>query len=109
VIVLTTWPSDGDAAAFARTLISERLAACVNVLGEMQSVYTWEGHLEEDAERQIVIKTTAARLVPLWERVRELHPYEIPEFVVLPIVDGNDVYLRWVQEATQDDASPNAP
>jgi periplasmic divalent cation tolerance protein len=102
VIVLTTWPGEGDAADFARSLVNERLAACVNVLAPMQSVYTWEGHLEEETERQVVIKTTAARLIRLWERVRELHPYEVPEFLVLPIIDGNDVYLRWIQEATSE-------
>ena len=100
VIVLTTWPVDGDAPAFAQALVSERLAACVNILAEMQSVYMWEGKLEQEPERQIVIKTTAERLVGLWERVRELHPYEVPEFLVLPIVDGNDVYLRWIRDAT---------
>jgi periplasmic divalent cation tolerance protein len=108
VIVLTTWPTDGDAAEFGRILVGERLAACVNVLPAMQSVYAWEGKLEEETERQVVIKTTAERLEGLWARVRELHPYEVPEFLVLPIVDGNDVYLRWVKESTSDEPEPPA-
>jgi periplasmic divalent cation tolerance protein len=100
VIVLTTIPADADGPAFGRTLVDERLAACVNLLPIMESVYRWEGRVEQESERQVVIKTARERVVALWERVREMHPYEVPEFVVLPIVDGNDAYLRWVGEST---------
>ena len=109
VIVLTTLPADPDvAAAFARTLVEERLAACVNVMGEMQSVYVWEGHVEDEPEQQIVIKTTRERLLALWERVRELHSYEVPEFLVLPIVDGSEAYLHWMKQWTTGSAEPHA-
>lgn len=101
VLVLTTLPADADAATFARTLVETRLAACVNLLPGMESVYRWEGRVEQERERQLVIKTARSRVVALWERVRELHPYEVPEFIVLPIVDGNDAYLRWVGESTR--------
>ena len=100
VVVLTTLPSDADAPAFARTLIEERLAACVNLLPPMLSVYRWEGNIEQDTERQLVIKTARERVVALWDRVRDLHPYDVPEFVVLPVIDGNDAYLRWIAEST---------
>ena len=100
VIVMTTLPADADAHEFAGTLVAERLAACVNVLPTMDSVYRWEGQIERETERQVVIKTSRARVVLLWERVRDLHPYDVPEFVVLPIVDGNDAYLRWIGEST---------
>ena len=100
VIVLTTIPADADGPAFGRTLVEERLAACVNLLPVMESVYRWEGRVEHESERQVVIKTARERVVALWERVREMHPYEVPEFVVLPIVDGNDAYLRWMGEST---------
>lgn len=100
VIVLTTIPSDADGQAFARALVEDRLAACVNLLPPMESVYRWEGRVERETERQVVIKTSRDRIVSLWDRVRELHPYEVPEFVVLPIIDGNDAYLRWVGEST---------
>ena len=100
VIVLTTLPEDADAQEFAGTLVAERLAACVNVLPAMDSVYRWEGQIERETERQVVIKTSRARVVLLWERVRDLHPYDVPEFVVMPIVDGNDAYLRWIGEST---------
>jgi periplasmic divalent cation tolerance protein len=101
VLVMTTLPADADASAFAHTLVEARLAACVNLLAPMQSVYRWEGKVEEEPERQLVIKTTRALTVALWERVRDLHPYDVPEFIVLPIVDGNDAYLRWVGESTR--------
>jgi len=100
VIVLTTLPADADGAAFGRTLVEERLAACVNLLPTMNSVYRWEGQVEQETERQVIIKTSRERVVALWERIRELHPYEVPEFVVLPIVDGSDAYLRWLGEST---------
>jgi periplasmic divalent cation tolerance protein len=100
VLVLTTLPVDADALTFAQALVETRLAACVNLLPAMESVYRWEGKVEQERERQVVIKTSRARVAALWERVRELHPYDVPEFLVLPIVDGNEAYLRWVGEST---------
>jgi periplasmic divalent cation tolerance protein len=101
VVVLTTLPADADGPAFGRALLNERLAACVNLLAPMESVYRWEGQVEQETERQVIIKTTRDRLTALWDRVRELHPYEIPEFIVLAIADGNEAYLRWVGESTK--------
>ena len=100
VLVLTTLPADADAAAFARALVGDRLAACVNLLAPMESIYRWEGKIEHETERQVVIKTARERVAPLWDRVRDLHPYDVPEFIVLPIVDGSDAYLRWVGDST---------
>jgi periplasmic divalent cation tolerance protein len=102
VLVLTTLPPDADASAFARSIVGSRLAACVNLLPVMESIYRWEGSIEQESERQVVMKTSRERVVALWERVRELHPYDVPEFLVLPILDGNDAYLRWVAECTSD-------
>ena len=101
VIVLTTLPADADAHAFGRALVDERLAACVNLHPLMESVYRWEGRIEQESERQLVIKTSRERIESLWDRVRELHPYEVPEFVVLEVADGNEAYLRWVGESTR--------
>jgi periplasmic divalent cation tolerance protein len=101
VVVLTTLPGDADGPAFGRALLNERLAACVNLLAPMESVYRWEGQVEQETERQVIIKTTRDRLTSLWDRVRELHPYEVPEFIVLAIADGNEAYLRWVGESTK--------
>ena len=100
VVVLTTLPAEGDPAEFANALLEERLAACVNIFPEMQSIYRWEGEVEQDTERQVLIKTTSSKLGQLWDRVRELHPYEVPEFLVLPITDGNQAYLQWMRSST---------
>lgn len=101
VLVMTTLPGDADADAFAHTLVDARLAACVNVLPLMDSVYRWEGAVSRDGERQLLIKTSRLRIAELWEHVQKLHPYDMPEFIVLPIVDGNDAYLRWVGDSTR--------
>lgn len=100
VVVLSTLPADGDAPRIARTLVEERLAACVNILPAMTSVYRWEEGVEQESEHQLVIKTARAQVPALWERLRDLHPYDVPEFVVLPIVDGNDAYLKWIGDST---------
>jgi len=100
VLVLTTAPDDERAEAWARALVEERLAACVNVHGPMTSFYRWKGVVERDAERQVVIKTTRERVPSLRERLRELHSYELPEFVVLAVEDGSDEYVKWVVEQT---------
>lgn len=99
VIVQTTLPVGTDASTFARSLVTERLAACVHVLA-MTSIYRWKGTIEEEPERQLSIKTSRGCIDALWQRVRELHPYEVPEFVVLPIIDGSEAYLRWISENT---------
>jgi periplasmic divalent cation tolerance protein len=99
VIVLTTLPADAEVSSFARMLVDERLAACVNVLAPLQSVYRWEGKVEEASERQLVIKTTAARVEELKARFSTLHPYEVPEMLVLPVAGGGQRYLDWVAES----------
>jgi periplasmic divalent cation tolerance protein len=98
--VLTTIGADADGPALARTLVEERLAACVNVLPTMTSVYRWKGQVEQDREQQLVIKTTSDRLDPLEARVRELHTYELPEFLVIAADAGSAAYLAWVREST---------
>jgi periplasmic divalent cation tolerance protein len=100
VIALTTLPADADAGEFGRTLVDERLAACVNLLPVMESIYRWEGKIEFEAERQLIIKTSKDRIGDLWDRVRELHPYEVPEFIVISIADGNEAYLKWIGDST---------
>jgi len=99
VLVLTTWPAATDAAAFAGALVEERLAACVNVLPQMQSTYRWKDAIESEPERQVLIKTTESRLSALEARIRELHPYEVPEFVVVRAERGSDAYTAWVEAA----------
>jgi periplasmic divalent cation tolerance protein len=98
VIVLTTFPADGDAGSLGTKLVEERLAACVNILPPMLSVYRWKGSIEKANERQFLIKTTMARLPELESRLKALHPYETPEFLVLPITGGSPEYLSWLAE-----------
>lgn len=101
VLVLTTMPAAGDAATvFARTLVEERLVACANLLPPMRSIYRWEGDVQDDEERQVVLKTTSARVPALLDRIRQLHPYDVPEFIVLPVADGSEAYLEWIRGAT---------
>lgn len=97
-IVLTTLAADADAAAIARTLIDERLAACVNILPAMTSIYRWQGKVEQDREQQMIIKTARTRVADLQARLRQLHPYELPEFLVLDAT-GSEAYLAWVGES----------
>ncbi len=99
VIVLTTLPADADPTTLARQLIEERLAACVNALPVMMSIYRWEGAIQEDRERQLVIKTSAARLDALRERLHALHPYQVPEFIVLRPAGVSDRYARWLDDS----------
>ena len=100
VVVLTTFPVDRDVDQFAQALVDERLAACVNILPPMRSIYTWKGKIETSEERQILIKTSSSRIRDLELRVKALHPYEVPEFVVIPIVEGSHDYLSWISENT---------
>jgi periplasmic divalent cation tolerance protein len=100
VIVLTTLPADADAEAVATALIQERLAACVSIGAPMISVFSWKGEVERAGERQLVLKTVADRVAPITSRLAALHPYDVPELLVLPIIDGGEAYLAWVRECT---------
>jgi len=101
VLVLTTFPADGDASAFARALVEEKLAACVSVLPPMQSTYRWKGVIEQTDERQVLIKTTAVNVDVLQLRLKTLHPYEVPEFLVFSVDSGSSAYLSWLAEETR--------
>ena len=96
VIVLVTFPAEHDIKSFARTIVGERLAACVNVLPAMDSIYRWQGAVEEASERQVIMKTTAARADDLKQRIASLHPYDVPEILVLPVSGGGQEYLNWI-------------
>jgi len=101
VVVLATFPADGDAETLASTLVEERLAACVNVLPVMRSLYRWQGAVDKADERQLIIKTTAARIPDLEARLKALHPYDVPEFLVLPVSSGSHDYLAWLADSTR--------
>lgn len=96
VVVLTTVPLTDRGASIARTLVEERLAACVSALPPMISTYWWQGQLTTDTEQQLLIKTLRRQLPALEHRLRELHPYDVPEFLVIEVAGGSESYLEWV-------------
>jgi periplasmic divalent cation tolerance protein len=98
--------SPGEAEGLARTLVSERLAACVNVIPGARSFYEWDGALQDDQECMLLIKTTTERVAALSRRIRELHSYDTPEVVVVPVdVERSDPrYLSWVRQMTRETA-----
>jgi periplasmic divalent cation tolerance protein len=100
--VTTTWPDEAAAERAASTLVAERLAACAQVLGPLSSTYSWKGSIERGEEWYCHFKTTTARLPPLENRIRELHPYEVPEIIALPILGGNESYLEWIRNEVKD-------
>jgi len=97
LVVLCTCPEGPPAARLAETLVAEGLAACVNRLPNVVSNFRWEGRVQQDSETLLLIKTTQARLAELTERIRSLHPYELPEVVAVPVMGGLDEYLEWVR------------
>jgi periplasmic divalent cation tolerance protein len=95
--VTTTLPSEAAAQQIAAKLVEERLAACGQVLGPVLSIYRWKGSIEQAAEWYCNLKTTKTRLPALTKRIQELHPYELPEIVAVPIQHGNAAYLEWIE------------
>ena len=100
LLVFTNMPDRAAALKLARALVERRLAACVNVLDGCTSIYRWQGDVEEASEVPVLVKTRAARYPELERALRELHPYELPEIVAVPLVRGLPDYLDWVVEET---------
>ncbi len=96
--VLMTAPDPETATALGRRLVEERLAACVNLVPGVTSVYWWEGGVQEDQEVLMVLKTRVSMVSALVQRAVELHPYEVPEVLVLPVESGSERYLEWVRQ-----------
>lgn len=97
-VALTTCGSEEDAARLAKELVGRRLAACVNIVPGVRSFYWWDGSVQEDGEVLLVMKTRVEVLHDLEAAVQELHSYDVPEFVVLPIAEGSAAYLRWIDD-----------
>ena len=96
-LVLVTVPEGEVAARLGRALVEERLAACVNIVPGLRSIYRWEGEIQDDAEVLLMVKTRADRLDSLARRVQELHPYDLPCVLALPVEGGSAAYLSWVR------------
>jgi periplasmic divalent cation tolerance protein len=99
VIVMTTVPAGDAGETIAQVLVEERLAACVTLSAPVVSVYRWQGATTRDEERQVLIKTRRTRVPALRDRLEQLHPYAVPEFVVCSVEDGSPMYLDWVSES----------
>jgi len=105
LVVLSTVAKAEDAERIGRALVERGLAACVNVLPAMTSIYRWKGKLEKDEERLLVIKTRAERFPALRQALVSLHPYEVPEVLALPIADGHQPYLDWLDESVKEEGA----
>lgn len=105
---MTTLPMQIDAQRVAQTLVEARVAACVQVCAPMVSTYRWEGAVHHDEERLLLIKTTRDRVASLWATLRAIHPYEVPEFLVLSAEGGGPAYLEWVATSTRSPAETPA-
>jgi periplasmic divalent cation tolerance protein len=102
VVLLVTAPDAAVAERLGRTLVEERLAACANLLPSVTSIYRWKGEVQTDTEVLLLLKTQRARLSRLAERLAEVHPYEVPELLALPVRGGSERYCKWVVEETSE-------
>jgi periplasmic divalent cation tolerance protein len=100
LIVITNCPDEETANTIALAVVEEQLAACVNILPRVQSIYRWQGSVESAAEIPLLIKATTRNYPALEARIKTLHPYEVPEIIALPIARGLPAYLNWVAAET---------
>jgi periplasmic divalent cation tolerance protein len=99
LLAISTFPDAESAAAIASQLVDERLAACANIMPGVRSIYRWEGKIEDASETTVFFKTTAERRAAFQERLKSLHPYDVPEIIFLPVKDGLPAYLDWVAQS----------
>ncbi|SRR6266404_719528 len=98
VLAFSTFPDPETARRIARELVTENLAACANVIPKIESIYRWQGKIEQGDETLVLFKTTAARFAAFQEKLKSLHPYDVPEIICTPIAGGWQPYLEWVRE-----------
>ncbi|OGW23729.1 MAG: cytochrome C biogenesis protein CcdA [Nitrospirae bacterium GWC2_42_7] len=101
IVVFITAPKEEDAAKIAKELVESRLAACVNVVKNVRSIYRWQGKIEDDSEVLMIVKTKKSLFDKLMKKVKELHSYSVPEIIALPIIEGSPDYLKWLSEETE--------
>jgi len=99
IVVFITAPNEEEAAGIAKSLVESKLAACVNIIKGIRSIYTWRENIEDDSEVLMIAKTQGTLFDALSEKTRELHSYDVPEIIALPILYGSEEYLRWVRES----------
>ncbi|MGD0281715.1 MAG: divalent-cation tolerance protein CutA [Dissulfurispiraceae bacterium] len=103
IVIYITAPNEEMGAKLARTLVEERLAGCVNIIKPVRSIYRWQENIEDDTEVLMIVKTQKNLFASLNSRVKELHSYSVPEVIAVPVVDGSEEYLKWLEEVTGKD------
>ncbi|MDT8323540.1 MAG: divalent-cation tolerance protein CutA [Bacteroidota bacterium] len=98
-MILVTTGSQEQAESIARALVEEKLAACCNIVQGMRSVYRWKNTVEVDEEQLLIIKSASARFADIERRVRDLHAYDVPEIIMLPVTKGSAPYLAWIDQS----------
>jgi periplasmic divalent cation tolerance protein len=101
IIVFITAPNENEAASISKTIVSEKLAACVNIIPSVRSIYRWQGRVEDEQEVLMIAKTKKSLFERLQERVKKLHSYSVPEIIALPLVEGSKEYLAWLGQETE--------
>lgn len=101
IVVYITAPDEEEAAKIALALVQERLAACVNIVRSIRSIYRWQENIEDDTEVLMIVKTQKRLYSSLENRVGELHSYSVPEIIALPVTEGSADYLKWIGETTE--------
>lgn len=102
IVVYITAPNEDEAANIAKALVASRLAACVNIVKNIRSIYSWQGKVEDDSEVLMIVKTRKALFDKLSNTVINLHSYDVPEVIAIPIIDGSANYLTWLRESTSE-------
>ncbi|MBI4697727.1 MAG: divalent-cation tolerance protein CutA [Nitrospirae bacterium] len=102
IVVYITASNEDEAAQIAKALVEAKLAACVNIIKNIRSIYRWQGKIEDENEVLMIVKTRKELFSVLSLKVKELHSYSVPEIIALPIIEGSEDYLKWIKEATKD-------
>ena len=100
ITVFITAPNEKEASSISQTIVGERLAACVNIIPSVRSIYRWQGRVEDEQEVLMIVKTKKSLFERLQQRVKELHSYEVPEIIGLPLAEGSKEYLDWLGQET---------
>ena len=98
ILIVTNFPEKKQAIAFAKKIVDDRLAACINILSAGISVYSWQGQTESDEEIPVLIKTQKQHYTQIQQAITAIHPYELPEIIIVPIIGGLPAYLQWISE-----------
>jgi len=101
ITVFITAPNEEEAAKISRTIVGERLAACVNIIRSVRSIYRWQGRIEDEQEVLMIVKTKRTLFKRLQGRAKELHSYAVPEIIGLPVIEGSKEYLDWLEQETE--------